>query len=263
MIFYFSSAGNSKWAAETVAAKTGDRLIYIPEAIDRGSYDYVLAPQERLGFIFPVHGWRPSIIVRRFVRRLIIKGYDPENTYSYMVATAGDTIGRTVEIFRKDLLARGIALSSAFTLLMPESYLGLPGFNLDTPEKEEQKLAKAKKDLNEYTADILGRRRGVAITVKGPVPWFYSGIIGSIFLHQIITDRKFEVNPDLCIKCGKCAEICPVHDIDGGPGKAPVWKHNGLCLSCFSCYHHCPKNAISYGRATSGKGQYYFGHTSD
>ena len=56
MIFYFSSAGNSKWAAETVAAKTGDRLIYIPEAIDRGSYDYVLAPQERLGFIFPVHG---------------------------------------------------------------------------------------------------------------------------------------------------------------------------------------------------------------
>ena len=168
MIFYFSSAGNSKWAAETVAAKTGDRLIYIPEAIDRGSYDYVLAPQERLGFIFPVHGWRPSIIVRRFVRRLVIKGYDPENTYSYMVVTAGDTIGRTVEIFRKDLLARGIALSSAFTLLMPESYLGLPGFNLDTPEKEEQKLAKAEKDLNEYTADILGRRRGVAITVKGP-----------------------------------------------------------------------------------------------
>lgn len=260
MIFYFSSAGNSKWAAEAVSAKTGDRLIYIPEAIDRGCYDYVLAPQERLGFIFPVHGWRPSIIVRRFVKRLTIKGYDPTRTYSYMLVTAGDTIGRTAEIFRKDVKARGISLDSVFTLLMPESYLGLPGFKLDTPEKEEQKLAKAQKDLNEYIADILGRRRGVAITVKGPAPWFYSGIVGSIFLHKIITDRKFKVDPDLCIKCGKCAEICPVHDIDGGKGKSPVWKHNGLCLSCFSCYHHCPKNAISYGKATSGKGQYYFGH---
>lgn len=263
MIFYFSSAGNSKWAAESVSAKTGERLIYIPDAIDRNAFEYNLAPMERLGFIFPVHGWRPSIIVRRFVSKLIIKGLDSSNTYSYMLATAGDSIGRTVEIFRKDLRARGISLDSAFTLLMPESYLGLQGFKLDTPEKEGQKLAKAEKDLNEYIADILDRRRGVVKTVKGPAPWFYSGIVGSIFLHQIISDRKFKVNPDLCIKCGLCANICPVHNIDGASGKLPIWKHNGLCLSCFSCYHHCPKNAISYGKTTSGKGQYYFGHKSD
>jgi NAD-dependent dihydropyrimidine dehydrogenase PreA subunit/flavodoxin len=260
MIFYFSSTGNSKWAAETVAKTLGDRLIYIPDAIDSGSYEYALASQERLGFIFPVHGWRPSIIVRRFIKSLKINEYDASSTYSYMLVTAGDTIGRTTEIFRKDLRQRGINLDSAFSIQMPESYIGLPGFELDTTEREAQKIAQARKDMNEYIEYISERRRGLVRTVKGSSPWFYSGPVGSIFLHQIISDRKFRVDPDLCIKCGLCAKICPVHDIDGGPGKAPAWKHNGLCLSCFSCYHHCPKEAISYGKATQGKGQYFFGH---
>ena len=33
----------------------------------------------------------------------------------------------------------------------------------------------------------------------------------------------------------------------------------GNSTNCDTCFHHCPKNAIQYGKASVGKGQYYFG----
>jgi ferredoxin len=37
----------------------------------------------------------------------------------------------------------------------------------------------------------------------------------------------------------------------------PRW--NGNCTNCMSCYHRCPTNAVNFGKATLGKGQYFFG----
>ncbi|MBR4135116.1 MAG: hypothetical protein IKU03_01705 [Bacteroidales bacterium] len=37
----------------------------------------------------------------------------------------------------------------------------------------------------------------------------------------------------------------------------PKW--HGNCTNCDACFHHCPKKAIQYGKASKGKGQYYFG----
>ena len=70
--------------------------------------------------------------------------------------------------------------------------------------------------------------------------------------------RPFRVDAEKCIKCGKCAAVCPVGDISFKKGCTPQWKHNGKCLSCFACYHHCPTRAIEYGGRTKGKGQYYY-----
>ena len=92
---------------------------------------------------------------------------------------------------------------------------------------------------------------------RGPLPWFFSGPVGSYFVNRLVTDKKFHVNTDTCVKCGRCAEVCPVKDIDGGKGKTPTWIHNGKCLTCFACYHHCPSHAIEFGKRTLHKGQYY------
>ncbi|MBR2290977.1 MAG: EFR1 family ferrodoxin [Prevotella sp.] len=71
----------------------------------------------------------------------------------------------------------------------------------------------------------------------------------------MITDKKFMVDEDVCIKCGKCAKVCPVDNITGTP---PEWQHNGRCTSCLACYHYCPVHAINYGERTRKRGQYYF-----
>ena len=71
MIFYLSNTGNSLWAAETVAKETDDKIVSILEAL-RNDYTFSLSKNERIGFVFPVHGWRPPQLMRRFIQKLVI-----------------------------------------------------------------------------------------------------------------------------------------------------------------------------------------------
>lgn len=268
MIFYFSGTGNTRWAAERLAEVTNEQLVYIPDVI-KGSCEFNIRRDERIGFVFPVHGWRPPKLVRKFIEKLdILWGHDDFDAplpYVYALCTAGDSIGKTIEILADDLQTNGLKLNAAFSLIMPESYVGLPFMDVDPKEKEERKKASAYQDLLRFEQDIINRKHTTEL-VKGPIPWFFSGPVGSFFVNRLVTDKRFHVEEDRCIRCGKCAEVCPVHDIEGGKGMLPKWKHNGKepyadeepCLTCFTCYHHCPTHAIEFGRQTQKKGQYYF-----
>lgn len=255
MILYFSGTGNTKWAATALSEKTGEKLIDITDVANT-DVSYKLEEGERLGFCFPVHGWRPPLIVRKFIKRLSV--INPEGHYCYALCTTGDNVGEAIDIFEKDLGKKGIHLDSAFSLIMPESYVGLPFMDVDTPEKEKQKKRKAAEDLERFAEMITERKKGIRDLVIGRWPKINSRLIGSCFVKYLITDKPFYVAEDKCIRCGKCAEACPVNDIIWSKGSMPKWKHNGSCLSCFACYHHCPKHAIEYGKRTKNKGQYFF-----
>ena len=255
MIFYFSSTGNTRWAAQQLSKATGEQLVSMADH-PTGKISPKLADGERVGFCFPVHGWRPHVLVRAFVARLHLAAGDH---YVYALCTAGDNIGETIDLLEEDLHRRGIALDSAFSLIMPESYVGLPFMDVDTQDKEQAKIREAAKRLEAYTADILNRTKGVRQLDRGRWPRINSRVLGGYFANHLITDKPFHVEADSCSKCGTCASVCPVHDITGGPGQLPRWRHNGSCLTCFACYHHCPHHAIEYGRRTQHKGQYYFG----
>lgn len=257
MIFYLSCTGNTKWAARQIASATDEELLYMP----RVSSDTVFCPSEgeRIGFCFPVHGWRPPTLVRNFVRQLQM--LDSESHYCYMLCTAGDNIGETADIFEQDLRQIGLHLDSAFSLIMPESYVGLPFMDVDKPEKEQEKKRVAQSELNEYIGHIIARDVGEKRLVVGKWPRINSEVIGTVFERYLITDKHFHVDTAKCTACGLCASLCPTDDILGGKGKMPEWLHNGKCLTCFSCYHHCPQKAISFGNRTRNKGQYFFERT--
>ena len=73
MIFYFSGCGNSRHVAETIAAGLNDTLIFIPEAAREGRYEYELAEDERLGFVFPIYSWAPPKLVMDLFASLIFR----------------------------------------------------------------------------------------------------------------------------------------------------------------------------------------------
>ena len=149
-------------------------------------------------------------------------------------------------------------VASSFSLIMPESYVGLPFMDVDPKEKEIRKKEKSALELEEISEEIFNRKEGICRLVKGPIPWFFTKVVGGFFEKVLITDKRFHVTADKCVKCGICAHVCPVGDIDGGKGKMPVWLHHDDCLTCFNCYHHCPHHAIEFGHQTQNKGQYYF-----
>lgn len=276
MIFYFSGTGNSKWAAKTLALETGDTLVSIPEVIN-SDCSFTLEKDEHVGFIFPIHGWRVPNIVKKFLTKLTIKtlGEDTSHVkhYCFCLVTAGDTIGKAMERFQQQLKSitvnDALSLKAVCSLIMPESYVGLPGMDVDTKEKELEKKELASKQLKEFS-NILKQHPhkdsnqiwGWNQLIRGPIPSFFSGPVGGFFERFLITDKPFHVDSRRCVKCGICANVCPVSDIKGGLGFEPEWLHNGKCLTCFSCYHHCPHHAIEFGKRTQKKGQYFYNKLS-
>ncbi len=286
MIFYFSGTGNTKWAASKLAAATREDLISIAPYMraDDSSHNlaepFILKENERLGFVFPVHGWRVPKLVREFISKMKILREPSDASggnkakaddclknppFAYCVCTAGDSIGLTIENLNEvisqnpSLQALGITeVSSSYSLIMPESYIGLPFMDVDPKEREIRKKENAAQELAVVCEEIFDRKEGINRLVKGPIPWFFTKVVGSFFENVLITDKRFHVEKDRCVKCGICANVCPVGDIKGGHGEYPVWLHHKDCLTCFTCYHHCPHHAIEFGNQTQKKGQYYF-----
>ena len=49
-------------------------------------------------------------------------------------------------------------------------------------------------------------------------------------------------DPDKCVSCGKCAEVCPM-DVDVTNNSRG--RLNGTeCVLCFNCVDECPKKAL-------------------
>lgn len=257
MIFYFSGTGNTRWVALELGKITGERIFSISKEMN-SECRYELKDNERIGFCFPVHGWQPPGIVRRFITKMKIS-HRGVGHYSFAVCTCGDNIGETMAILDRDLKRHGLHLESAFSITMPNTYVCLPFMDTDTEEVETAKLKKAKITIKR-TAQIIEKcGRGITEISKGPVPLLLSYVVGAYFNRRMITDNPFVVNEKQCIKCGKCADVCPVDNIAGGKGLRPEWLHSGKCTCCLACYHYCPTHAILYGSRTATRGRYYFG----
>ena len=265
MIFYFSGCGNSRHAAETLAAGLNDKLVFIPEANREGRYEFELTEGESLGFVFPVYSWAPPKLVLDFVEKLNIMvgpstGSGTLQTgsgtlqYVYFVCTCGDECGLTEKIFRKALEQKGWKLDACFSLIMPETYIGMPGFKLDTDENAKKKIDQANVTLTRNIPRLLNKEHFSEMTV-GHFAWLKSRLVNPGF-NKFATDDSKYLSTDACIHCGKCVKACPLKNITLIEGR-PKW--NGNCTMCMGCYHYCPVNAIQYGKATVGKGQYYFG----
>lgn len=250
MILLFSGCGNSRFVAEQMAALTDDKVF------DIGGENLSASPAEEfhggvLGIVCPVYAWSIPRVVARFIAAL---PDDRKPGYCYLACTCGDNVGRTPERLNSLLKKKGWHLDAAFSFVMPETYINLPGFSLDSPENEKRKIDAVREKLPSV-ADRIKRREHTVDVVRGAMPRFNSHVVNPLFYSLLITDRKFRV-ADSCVGCGICADSCPLKNIDMVDGR-PRWKGN--CTNCMSCYHRCPHNAINFGKATLGKGQYYFG----
>lgn len=251
MILWYSGCGNSRFVADTLAhGLNDDNMVFIPEAARMGT-TLEFGPDDVLGIVFPVYSWSVPKLVSEFLHTTPIKG---KPAYIFAAVTCGDETGLTEKHLRKDLARQDLTLDAFFSFRMPETYVNLPGFKLDTPENAQRKISAAESSLPETVTLIRQRAKGDFDRLKGSSSFLKSNILKPLFYGLLITDRKFRVSDD-CIGCGICARNCPLQNITMQNDR-PKW--NGHCTNCMSCYHRCPKNAINFGKTTRNKGQYYF-----
>lgn len=68
--------------------------------------------------------------------------------------------------------------------------------------------------------------------------------------------RKMVVDTGKCVKCGVCAEVCPVKIISMDAKKGPVPAMEGaeeLCINCGHCVAVCPHGAMSLDTMPAGR----------
>lgn len=252
MIFYYSGCGNSSYVSRYLSENQNDRLIFVPKAERDKAYQYKIEEGEKVGFVFPVYAWGPPQLVLDFVQKLHFIG---KPSFTYLVVTYGDNAGKTSSIFRKTLHKIGLDLEAAYGIAMPNTYVILGKMNVDSLGIASRKLQKAQVQLPIILQNIQ-QKKGCYSLLEGSMAYLKSYVIRPFF-NRAMTDKPF-YSTNKCIACGKCAQVCPLNNIEIKENK-PCWMGN--CTNCLACYHYCPVNAIQYGKVSSSKGQYFFGIT--
>lgn len=247
MIFYFSATGNSEALARSLASKLDDVLFNIAD----GDLSNIPTNFERLGFVFPVYGWNVPKIVVEFINRL--SGVGIESSYTYVAMTCGDDVGMVDIELKKILKSTGLKCDSFYSVDMPNTYVCLPGFDVDSDDVEVRKLSKLEMETDTISQSILKQEKITKIT-RGAFPRLKTYVLGWLFRKFLVTDKYFYATTD-CIGCCKCAKVCPKNNITIS-NSSPQWHNN--CIGCLACYHHCPTRAIRYGSMTRHKGQYLY-----
>lgn len=252
MIFYFTGTGNSLWVAKALAEAFAEPLCSVADELHKEdeSLVYPIRPDEKILFVYPVHSWGPAVPMIRFISRLTFNGYAGQSVYS--VSTCGDECGYTDRLVKKALGKRKISLTAAYSVIMPNNYILLPGFDVDSQVIERRKLQDAPVRVAEIINAIREHRQTTLYHV-GSMPGLKSYWIYPLFAHLAIGSNSFRVT-DACISCGLCERVCPTGTIRMQGGK-PVWTNR--CVQCVACIHRCPVRAIEYGKRTQRKGRYH------
>jgi len=250
-IYYFSATGNSLVVAKELAAELGDaKLIPIAKAL--GSEADELS--DAVGIVFPVYMFGLPLILVDFLKRVIVK----RGAYVFCVATLGGSQGRAHSQAQEILKKRGIELSAGFSVFMPGNYTPLYGAE---PEDAQQKVfAKEKTRIKEIAHFVRARKKAI----MEEKPFLTNLLLYKLFYKygskQIPLSGKGFWFTDACTKCGLCARICPVLNIEMKEGK-PVWLDH--CQHCMACLQWCPVEAIQYKKTTLGKKRYHHPGISD
>lgn len=246
MIFYFTGTGNSEQLAKEIAAKTGDKVVNITEAVRNEEYTYDVAKGENLGFTMPVYFSGVPHIVKEFIEKAgFTLGGD---NYVFSALTCGAVTSDTGKMLSKMLLKKGIKTDAEYGVTMVDNYIYMYGISDEEGAKE--KLKQAESEIEKIIDGVQKKEKGNLNSVHGPSFMTY-------FMYPMYTffrkTKPFYVK-DNCNSCGKCERECPEKAIEIKNGK-PVWVKD-KCTHCVRCIHACPQKAIEMGKVTEKRNRY-------
>lgn len=286
MIIYFTGSGNSRAVATQLSRLLGDNDVIDLRGATLIDCHIAESVKERVVWVFPVYSWGIPPVVVDFIKKVALRGAD--QAIHHMVATCGDDAGLTSQQWRRLIAERGWQSASASTVIMPNTYTLMKGFDVDPREVAEGKLQQAAARVEEIAQRIISNIIDDDV-IKGRYAWFKSRIIYPGFKRFAMSPKPFHATDD-CIKCKLCIRECPLANItlqatnsastsspyaqqsaaticeatnDSGVSsqsdngsKAFTLQWGNRCALCLRCYHICPRGAVQYGSATQSKGRY-------
>lgn len=258
MILYFSGTGNSKHVALTLSKILDERVMAMTPDMRSGMQ--IQHPDTRIIWVFPIYSWGVPPYVMDVIKGINLTDKSSVHIH-HAVVTCGDDCGLADRMWRRAINKRGWSDGAILSVQMPNNYVAMMGFDVDSKELETEKLANSSARITHVAETILECEKSetrITDIVHGNYAWIKTRVIYPWFKRYAMGPEKFSVT-ESCISCGKCADMCPLGNIsmkkdNSGDKRHPEWGKD--CAGCLGCYHTCPVHAIDYAHATNGKGQY-------
>ena len=256
MIITFSGTGNSLMVARLLGAELADNNIVELEgaSLQDNRLDETDSDSERrIIWVFPTYSWGIPPVVKSYIESLTFNA--PGDSFHHLVVTCGDDVGNLGKQWQRLLKRKRWKAGGMWSVQMPNTYVLMKGFDVDPDKVEKEKLSLCRERVA-HVARRIETKQNDDDLVKGKFAAFKTSVIYPWFVKFNMSPRPFFAN-DHCTGCSLCAKECPTMNItmtaDSSTLK-PLW--GAKCALCLRCYHHCPVNAVQYGKATRGKGQY-------
>lgn len=254
MIYCFSGTGNTRRIALELSRSLHTDLhefsaqeLRNPGEVKQESKDEIII------WAFPTYSWGVPPVVRRIIKEGMLDF--KADAFHLAVTTCGDDVGNLATMFRKDIEARGLTAGAVFSVQMPNTYVMMKGFDVDSPSLAEKKIAASADRVKFIAENINAGRVGKESSdvVKGAFPLIKTSVIYPWFVRHSMNPKYFHVDDGKCVSCGRCAKACPMDNISYDESGRPVWGKE--CAFCTACYHVCPAHAVQWRKATLGKGR--------
>lgn len=244
MVLYYTGTGNSRYAAEMIAALTQDTAENAGVLMQKGLTPE-LASEKPFVFSGPTYCYRIPRVFESFLRGCTFSG----SRKAYFVMTCGSSVGDATRYLKKLCAQMGLDFMGLCPVVMPENYMAMYG----VPDEERALgiIRAAEPAIADAAARIASGESLPPVKV-GLGGFLTSTVINPLFYAFIVHDRAFSVS-DACTGCGECARGCAANNITLQDGK-PVW--GGACTHCMACICTCPVRAIEYGRHSRNQPQY-------
>ena len=244
MIVYFTGTGNSRRAAQLLAARLEDTLADSVSAI-RDKQPLALASEKPWVFVSPTYGWQLPRVFAQLIRDSSFSG----SRDAYFVMTCGSGVGGAEKHLRALCAQKGLTFRGLLPLVMPENYVAM----FPVPDDRAASVIRKKADRRlEQAVPAMLAGESLPAVKGGPAGKVLSGPVNAVFYRFFIRDKAF-FTTSACTGCGKCSRACPVGNITLTDGR-PVW--NGRCIHCMACICGCPAEAVEYGKQSREKPRY-------
>lgn len=198
---------------------------------DPNEYDLV-------GFGYPVHGFNAPSAMYNFIKLLpaVEKG---KRTFILKSSGEGLTVNNySSQKFLPVLKRKGYDVLCERHFVMPYNMI----FR-HTPEmvKNEYLYARA---YAEYTCKQLMQADFKEKVRYCPLKYWFVPIVRILWIYARVQGPVMYADKKKCLKCGKCAKLCPLENIKIKNG---LPKFGTNCVLCVACSFNCPTKAISIG----------------
>lgn len=211
MIWYFSPTGTSRRAAEALGEETYS--LTTPEERSRAPRP---EPGGRFTLVFPVHGQRVPVPLRRWLAALPRRSAKAILICTYGSVNAGGVLAEAAGLAGR----RGMTVVAAAELPGPHSY-AMARTKRDLTGGGETDLAA----LRAFYEQAKERSAPISITPR----WDPARLLPDRLAPVRLAVRPPMPDPRRCRGCGACQAVCPG---DGGD-----------CIRCGACVKACPAGA--------------------